>query len=86
MTSRNNEHVRSGLDAVRASQGVGAGIAAAFAAADYPVVGTALSAEPSATPDVLMAPGDIAQAETAEREIATMPQPLQPMQAQMARQ
>ncbi len=49
-----------------ASQGIGAGIAAAFTAAGYAVVGTALSVEPSATPDVLMVPGDIAQAETAE--------------------
>ena len=47
-------------------QGIGAGIAAAFSSAGYAVVGTALSVEPSATPDVLMVPGDIAQAETAE--------------------
>jgi NAD(P)-dependent dehydrogenase (short-subunit alcohol dehydrogenase family) len=49
-----------------ASRGIGAGIAAAFHATGYAVVGTALSVEPSATPDVLMVPGDIAQAETAE--------------------
>jgi NAD(P)-dependent dehydrogenase (short-subunit alcohol dehydrogenase family) len=49
-----------------ASQGIGAGIAAAFAAAGYAVVGTALSVEPSKAPDVVMVPGDIAQAETAE--------------------
>ncbi len=49
-----------------ASQGIGAGIAAAFSAAGYAVVGTALSVEPSGTPDVLMLAGDIAQAETAE--------------------
>ena len=49
-----------------ASQGIGAGIAAAFRAAGYAVVGTALSVEPSATPDVVMLPGDIAQAETSE--------------------
>src|SRR5580700_6331511 len=35
-----------------ASQGIGAGVAAAFA------VGTARSVESSATPDVLMVPGD----------------------------
>ena len=49
-----------------ASRGIGAGIAAAFAAAGYAVVGTALSVEPSGTPDVLMVPGDIAEGETAE--------------------
>ncbi len=49
-----------------ASRGIGAGIATAFAAAGYAVVGTALSIEPSTTPDVLMVPGDISQAETAE--------------------
>ncbi len=49
-----------------ASQGIGAGIAAAFSAAGWAVVGTALSVEPSATADVLMLPGDIAQAETSE--------------------
>ena len=49
-----------------ASQGIGAGIAAAFSDAGYAVVGTARSVEPSATPDVLMLPGDIAQAETSE--------------------
>jgi NAD(P)-dependent dehydrogenase (short-subunit alcohol dehydrogenase family) len=49
-----------------ASQGIGAGIVAGFAAAGYAIVGTALSVEQSPTPDVLMVPGDIAQAETAE--------------------
>jgi NADP-dependent 3-hydroxy acid dehydrogenase YdfG len=54
-----------------ASQGIGAGIVAAFAAAGYAVVGTALSVnasatDASATPDLLMIPGDIGQAETAE--------------------
>jgi NAD(P)-dependent dehydrogenase (short-subunit alcohol dehydrogenase family) len=49
-----------------ASQGIGAGIAAAFNGAGYAVVGTARSVEPSATPDVLMVSGDIGQAETAE--------------------
>ncbi len=49
-----------------ASQGIGAGIAAAFRVADYVVVGTARSVEPSETPDVLMLPGDIAEAETSE--------------------
>ena len=49
-----------------ASQGIGAGIAAAFSSTGYAVVGTALSVEPSVTPNVLMIPGDIAQAETAE--------------------
>jgi NAD(P)-dependent dehydrogenase (short-subunit alcohol dehydrogenase family) len=49
-----------------ASKGIGAGIAAAFSAAGYAVVGTARSVEPSDTPDVLMLPGDIVRAETAE--------------------
>ncbi len=49
-----------------ASRGIGAGIAAAFNSAGYAVVGTALSVEPSTTPDVLMISGDIARAATAE--------------------
>jgi NAD(P)-dependent dehydrogenase (short-subunit alcohol dehydrogenase family) len=49
-----------------ASQGIGAGIAAAFRSLGYAVVGTALSVEPSATPDLVMLPGDIGRAETAE--------------------
>ena len=49
-----------------ATKGIGAGIAAAFSAAGYAVVGTARSVTPSTTPDVLMVAGDIAQAETAE--------------------
>jgi len=49
-----------------ASQGIGAGVAAAFGASGYAVVGTALSVEKSETPDVLMVPGDIAQEGTAE--------------------
>jgi len=49
-----------------ASRGIGAGIAAAFIAAGYAVVGTARSVEPSTSPDLLMVSGDIAQAETAE--------------------
>lgn len=48
------------------SQGIGAGIAAAFSASGYAVVGTARSIEQSTTPDVLMVPGDIAQETTAE--------------------
>jgi NAD(P)-dependent dehydrogenase (short-subunit alcohol dehydrogenase family) len=50
-----------------ASQGIGAGITVGcFRAAGYAVVGTALSVEPSDTPDVLVVPGHIVQAETAE--------------------
>jgi NAD(P)-dependent dehydrogenase (short-subunit alcohol dehydrogenase family) len=52
-----------------ASRGIGAGIAAAFSAAGYAVVGTALSVEASTTPDVMMISGDIAQTETAERVV-----------------
>lgn len=49
-----------------ASQGIGAGIAAAFSASGYAVVGTARSIEPSDTPDVLTVAGDITKEETAE--------------------
>lgn len=49
-----------------ASQGIGAGIASAFLAADYAVVGTARSIDPSHSPDLLAVPGDISQEETAE--------------------
>jgi len=49
-----------------ASQGIGAGVATAFAACGYAVVGTARSVEQSETPDVLMVPGDIAQEATAQ--------------------
>ena len=49
-----------------ASQGIGAGVARAYGEAGYAVVGTARSVEPSATPDVVMVPGDIADAATAD--------------------
>jgi NAD(P)-dependent dehydrogenase (short-subunit alcohol dehydrogenase family) len=49
-----------------ASQGIGAGIADAFSAAGYAVVGTARSVQPSTASDVLMVSGDITRAETAE--------------------
>jgi NAD(P)-dependent dehydrogenase (short-subunit alcohol dehydrogenase family) len=49
-----------------ASQGIGAGVAAAFVAAGYAVVGTARSIEPSQDADLLVVPGDISQEETAE--------------------
>jgi NAD(P)-dependent dehydrogenase (short-subunit alcohol dehydrogenase family) len=64
-----NHHGEAGKKVVivtGASKGIGAGVAAAFAACGYAVVGTARSVEQSETPDVLMVPGDIAQESTAE--------------------
>jgi NAD(P)-dependent dehydrogenase (short-subunit alcohol dehydrogenase family) len=52
-----------------ASQGIGAGIAAAFLQAGYAVVATSRSIHPSGEPDLLAVPGDIAQAETAQRVV-----------------
>jgi NAD(P)-dependent dehydrogenase (short-subunit alcohol dehydrogenase family) len=52
-----------------ASQGIGAGIADAFARAGYGVVATSRSIRASGEPGVLAVPGDIAEAETAERVV-----------------
>src|SRR5206468_4521133 len=52
-----------------ASQGIGAGIAAAFDRGGYAVVATSRSIEPSGEPDVLTVDGDIADADTAERVV-----------------
>jgi NAD(P)-dependent dehydrogenase (short-subunit alcohol dehydrogenase family) len=52
-----------------ASQGIGAGLAAAFGRAGYAVVATSRSIEPSGTPDVLTVGGDIADPDTAERVV-----------------
>ena len=52
-----------------ASQGIGAGIAAAFVRAGYAVVVTSRSIRPSQQPDVVAVPGDIAEAETARRVV-----------------
>jgi NAD(P)-dependent dehydrogenase (short-subunit alcohol dehydrogenase family) len=52
-----------------ASQGIGAGIVAAFNRAGYAVVATSRSIEPSGEPDVLTVNGDIADADTAERVV-----------------
>jgi NAD(P)-dependent dehydrogenase (short-subunit alcohol dehydrogenase family) len=52
-----------------ASQGIGAGLAAAFGRAGYVVVATSRSIEPSGEPDVLTVNGDIADADTAERVV-----------------
>jgi NAD(P)-dependent dehydrogenase (short-subunit alcohol dehydrogenase family) len=52
-----------------ASRGIGAGLAAAYTSAGYAVVGTALTVESSSAPNCLMLPGDIGQAETAERVV-----------------
>jgi NAD(P)-dependent dehydrogenase (short-subunit alcohol dehydrogenase family) len=49
-----------------ASQGIGAGIAAAFIDAGYAVVGTSRAIAPSAARDFLTVPGDIAEPETAQ--------------------
>jgi NAD(P)-dependent dehydrogenase (short-subunit alcohol dehydrogenase family) len=50
-----------------ASRGIGAGLITAFAQAGYAVVATSRSIRASTEPDVLAVPGDIAEAETAER-------------------
>ena len=50
-----------------ASQGIGAGSAAAFARAGYAVVATSRSIEPSSGPDFLTVSGDIADPVTAKR-------------------
>jgi NAD(P)-dependent dehydrogenase (short-subunit alcohol dehydrogenase family) len=52
-----------------ASQGIGEGIAAAFRRAGYAVVATSRSIHPSGEPGVLAVPGDIAEAETAQRVV-----------------
>ena len=52
-----------------ASQGIGAGIAAAFLRAGHAVVATSRSIHPSGEPDLLTVPGDIAEAETARRVV-----------------
>ena len=66
MTTRREDAEKKVVIVTGASQGIGAGIADAFRAAGYAVVGTARSVEPSTTPDVLMLAGDIAEAETSE--------------------
>jgi NAD(P)-dependent dehydrogenase (short-subunit alcohol dehydrogenase family) len=50
-----------------ASQGIGAGLVAAFRHAGYAVVGTSRSIRTSDDPDYLTVPGDITEAETSER-------------------
>jgi NAD(P)-dependent dehydrogenase (short-subunit alcohol dehydrogenase family) len=52
-----------------ASRGIGAGIAKAFVRAGYAVVATSRSIRPSGEPDVLVVPGDIAEAETAQQVV-----------------
>ena len=52
-----------------ASRGIGAGLAQAFGRAGYAVVATSRSIRPSTEPDVLAVPGDIAEAETAQRVV-----------------
>jgi len=52
-----------------ASQGIGAGVAAGFRGLGYAVVGTALSIPQGDDPDYLAVPGDITEAETAERVV-----------------
>jgi NAD(P)-dependent dehydrogenase (short-subunit alcohol dehydrogenase family) len=52
-----------------ASQGIGAGIVAAFRRAGYAVAATSRSIDPSADPDVLTVNGDIADVDTAERVV-----------------
>ncbi len=52
-----------------ASQGIGAGLAAAFRSAGYAVVATSRSIRPSDDPDLLTVQGDITRAETAQRVV-----------------
>jgi hypothetical protein len=52
-----------------ASQGIGAGLAAAFRRAGYAVVGTSRTIGPSDEPDFLTVQGDIAEPETAQRVV-----------------
>jgi NAD(P)-dependent dehydrogenase (short-subunit alcohol dehydrogenase family) len=52
-----------------ASQGIGAGLTAAFRRAGYAVVGTSRSMRPSQDADLLTVQGDIAEPETAERVV-----------------
>src|SRR3954453_1083456 len=52
-----------------ASQGIGAGIAAAFINAGYAVVGTSRAIAPSAARGFLTVPGDIAEPETAQHVV-----------------
>jgi NAD(P)-dependent dehydrogenase (short-subunit alcohol dehydrogenase family) len=52
-----------------ASQGIGEGIAAAFLRAGHAVVATSRSIHPSGERDLLTVPGDIAEAETAQRVV-----------------
>ncbi len=52
------------------SKGIGAGIAQAFVRAGYAVVATSRSIRSSGEPNLLAVPGDIAEAETAQRVVA----------------
>jgi NAD(P)-dependent dehydrogenase (short-subunit alcohol dehydrogenase family) len=52
-----------------ASQGIGAGLVDAFRGSGYAVVGTSRSIPRADEPDFLGVPGDIAEAETAERVV-----------------
>ena len=52
-----------------ASQGIGAGLAAAFRRAGYAVVGTSRTIGPSDEADFLTVPGDIAKPEAARRVV-----------------
>ena len=68
MTSQSREPQKVAI-VTGASQGIGEGIAAAFLRAGYAVVVTSRSIHPSGEPDVLAVPGDIADAETAQRVV-----------------
>ena len=52
-----------------ASQGIGEGLVAGFRGAGYAVVGTSRAIPASDESDFLTVPGDIAEAETAERVV-----------------
>lgn len=52
-----------------ASQGIGVALVRAYRDRNYGVIATARSIQPSADPDILAVPGDIARPETAERVV-----------------
>ena len=68
MTSPSSEPKKVAI-VTGASRGIGAGIAKAFVRAGYAVVATSRSIRPSGEPDVLVVPGDIAEAETAQQVV-----------------
>jgi NAD(P)-dependent dehydrogenase (short-subunit alcohol dehydrogenase family) len=69
MTATSSEPQRVAI-VTGASRGIGAGLTTAFARAGYAVVATSRSICTSTEPEVVAVPGDIAEAETAQRVAA----------------